>query len=81
MVLPVLWSPLFGTCQARLPAAPGPETDEEDPIVTIPPELEAQILRYYHVEKWHIGTIARQLQVHPETVARVMERHPEGHSV
>jgi transposase len=48
------------------------ETDEEDPIMTIPPELEAQILRYYHVEKWRIGTIARQLRVHPETVARVL---------
>jgi transposase len=47
-------------------------TDEEDPIVTIPPELEAQILRYHHVEKWRIGTIARQLLVHPETVARVL---------
>jgi hypothetical protein len=47
-------------------------TDEEDPIMTIPPDLEAQILRYYHVEKWHIGTIARQLRVHPETVARVL---------
>jgi transposase len=47
-------------------------TDEEDPIMTIPPELEAQILRYYHVEKWRIGTIARQLRVHPETVARVL---------
>ena len=48
------------------------ETDEEDPTVTIPPELEAQILRYYHVEKWRVGTIARQLRVHPETVARVL---------
>lgn len=48
------------------------ETDKEDPIMTIPPELEAQILRYYHVEKWRIGTIARQLRVHPETVARVL---------
>src|SRR5271157_4324703 len=47
-------------------------TDEEDPSVTIPPDLEAQILRYYHVEKWRIGTIARQLRVHPETVARVL---------
>jgi transposase len=47
-------------------------TDEEDPIMTIPPDLEAQILRYYHVEKWRIGTIARQLRVHPETVARVL---------
>jgi len=26
-------------------------TDEEDPIMTIPADLEAQILRYYHVEK------------------------------
>lgn len=40
--------------------------------MTIPPELEAQILRYYHVEKWRIGTIARQLHVHSETVARVL---------
>ena len=40
--------------------------------MTIPPELEAQILRYYHVEKWRIGTIVRQLRVHPETVARVL---------
>jgi transposase len=47
-------------------------TDEEDPIMTIPPELEARILRYYHVEKWRIGTIARQLRVHSETVARVL---------
>jgi len=27
--------------------------------VTIAPELEAHILRYHHVEKWRIGTIAR----------------------
>jgi transposase len=47
-------------------------TDEEDPSVTIPPGLEAQILRYYHVEKWRIGTIARQLRIHAETVARVL---------
>jgi hypothetical protein len=40
--------------------------------MTIPPDLEAQILRYYHVEKWRIGTIVRQLCVHPETVARVL---------
>jgi hypothetical protein len=32
----------------------------------------AQILRYYHVEKWRIGTIARQLHVHHGTVARVL---------
>jgi transposase len=40
--------------------------------VTISPELEAQILRYYHVEKWRPGTIARQLGVHHGTVARVL---------
>ena len=40
--------------------------------MTIPPELEAQILRYYHVERWRIGTIARQLRVHPDTVTRVL---------
>jgi len=31
--------------------------------MTIPPDLEAQILRYHHVEKWRVGTIARQLHV------------------
>ena len=42
--------------------------------VTISPELEAQILRYYHVERWRIGTIARHLRVHPDTVARVLSQ-------
>src|SRR4029077_9018533 len=40
--------------------------------MTIPPDLEAQILRYYHVEKWRVGTIARQLHVHHGTVARIL---------
>lgn len=40
--------------------------------MTIPPELEAQILRFYHAEKWRIGTIATQLHVHHGTVARVL---------
>lgn len=40
--------------------------------MAIPPELEAQILRYYHVEKWRMGTIARQLHVHHGTVRRVL---------
>lgn len=31
--------------------------------MTISDELEAKILRYHHVEKWRIGTIARQLYV------------------
>jgi transposase len=40
--------------------------------VTIPPDIEAQILRYYHAERWRVGTIAKQLRVHRETVARVL---------
>src|SRR5258708_12308980 len=35
-------------------------------------EVEAQILRYYPVEKWRCGTIARQLHVHRGTVQRVL---------
>ncbi|MGH7055973.1 MAG: hypothetical protein ACREFA_19410 [Stellaceae bacterium] len=37
-----------------------------------PPEIEAQILRYYHAEKWTIGTIARQLRIHHGVVRRVL---------
>lgn len=40
--------------------------------MTITPDLQTQILRYYHAEKWRINTIARQLQVHHGTVARVL---------
>ena len=40
--------------------------------MTIPPDLEAQILRYHHVEKWRVGTIASQLHVHHSTVTRVL---------
>jgi hypothetical protein len=37
-----------------------------------PPDIEAQILRFYHAEKWTIGTIARQLHVHNGVVRRVL---------
>src|SRR3954452_8849162 len=40
--------------------------------MVIPPDCEAQILRYHHVEKWPIGTIARQLHVHHSVVRRVL---------
>lgn len=40
----------------------------------IPRELEAQILRLHHAEKWPIGTIATQLSVHHEVVERVVAR-------
>lgn len=35
-------------------------------------DRQAQILRYYHVEKWRINTIAAQLRVHHTTVQRVL---------
>jgi transposase len=38
----------------------------------ISPELQAQILRLHHSEGWPVGTIARQLRVHHETVERVL---------
>lgn len=40
--------------------------------MTIAHELEAQILRYHHAEKWRIGTIATQLGIHRTTVQRVL---------
>jgi transposase len=42
--------------------------------MTIPAEVEANILRYYHVEKWRTGTIARQLHVHHSVVRRVLSQ-------
>ena len=42
--------------------------------MSLTPELEAQILRYHHVEKWRIGTIARQLHVHHGSVERVLRQ-------
>jgi transposase len=40
--------------------------------MTISPEIEAKILRYYYVEKWRVGTISRELSVHHTTVKRVL---------
>lgn len=38
----------------------------------ISPERQAQVLRLYHAERWRIGTIATQLNLHRDTVARVL---------
>jgi transposase len=46
----------------------------ENRAMTITPEQEAQVLRYHHVEKWRIGTIARQLHIHHYAVERVLRR-------
>lgn len=42
--------------------------------MTITPDLEAKILRYFHVERWRVGTIARQLGIHHGTVDRVLSQ-------
>ena len=38
----------------------------------ISPETQALILRYYHAERWTVGTIARQLSIHHSVVRRVL---------
>lgn len=40
--------------------------------MSISDELQASILRYYHVEKWRVGTISSQLGVHHSTIKRVL---------
>lgn len=40
--------------------------------MAITPERRAQILRLYQVEHWRIGTIARQLHLHRDTVRGVL---------
>jgi len=42
--------------------------------LTISADLEAKILRYHHVEKWRVGSIARQLGIHHGTVDRVLSQ-------
>ncbi len=42
--------------------------------MAISQELEAKILRYFHVEKWKVGSIATQLGVHHGTVDRVLSQ-------
>jgi len=45
-----------------------------DSTLTISKEQEAQVLRFYHVEKWRVGTIARQLGLHHGTVDRILSQ-------
>lgn len=37
-------------------------------------DLEAKIVRLYHVERWRVGTIASQLGIHHSTVRRALAR-------
>src|SRR5881227_142797 len=48
------------------------DTIRWDTTMVTPPDIEAQILRFYHAEKWTIGTIARQLHIHNGVVRRVL---------
>ena len=39
----------------------------------ISPETRVQIRRYFYAEHWKIGTIARELNVHPDAVRNAIE--------
>jgi DNA-directed RNA polymerase specialized sigma24 family protein len=39
----------------------------------IPKDKENQIIRLYHVERWRMTTIARELGVHTNTVRNVLQ--------
>jgi len=39
----------------------------------IRPETRVQIRRYFYAEHWKIGTIARELGLHPDTVSQAIE--------
>jgi DNA-binding MarR family transcriptional regulator len=39
-----------------------------------PKEVEAKILRLFHVEKWRVGAIAKELGIHHSVVTRVLDR-------
>jgi transposase len=43
--------------------------------MTIPLDLAARIERLFTVEHWRVGTIARQLHVHRDTVRRILREH------
>src|SRR2546425_1252777 len=44
----------------------------------ISPEIRAQIRRYFYAEHWKIGTIARELGVHPDAVRNAIEAQRLG---
>jgi len=71
LALPLVRMSLLAPCPHHVPAALGTKRRQERGM-TIPSELEAQILRLHHIEKWRAGTIARQLHLHHGTVTRVL---------
>jgi transposase len=59
-------------CVAAVTVEAGDDRTGWNAAMVTPPDIEAQILRYYHAEKWTMGTIARQLHVHYSVVDRVL---------
>lgn len=47
--------------------------------MTITKEIEGKIIRYFHVDKWLVGTIAKQVDVHHSTVERVLRENGAPH--
>lgn len=39
----------------------------------IPPETHVEIRRYFYAEHWKVGTIARELGIHPDAVRKAIE--------
>ena len=66
-VLPDLW-PQPGASSIRFHAF-----HDEGELQMISPETRAQIRRYFYAEHWKIGTIARELGVHPDAVRNAIE--------
>jgi transposase len=41
-------------------------------------EIKADIIRLFHVEKWPIGTIAKELKIHHSAVKRIIKTESQG---
>ena len=76
MALPLVWLPLPAAHPPGVSAPPWTAPRHRAAlwgvIMVISREREAEILRYYHVEKWRVGTIARQIGLHHNVVKRVL---------
>jgi transposase len=46
--------------------------------MAVSPHVEAEIVRLYYAEHFKVGTIAGQLQVHPDVVCRVLGLEPKS---
>lgn len=51
--------------------------------MTISDDIKAKILRYHYVEKWRVGTIAKQLHIHHSVIQRVLSESgiPKSHFI